>query len=238
MNNLALVAQAKNIQKNFKTTYMWGTFGSIVSATLIYNKTKQYPQWYNDTRVAKLKKFIGTKTWAFDCVGLIKAILWGWSGKQMKDYGGATYSSNGVPDLGADQMISCCKDVSKNFEDIVIGEVVWKSGHIGIYIGEGLVIESTPAWKSGVQISTFRDVPGYNSRKWTKHGKLPWVEYVAEEVEEEVEVKPTEIKVDGKTHKPNCVNVDGSIYIKARDVATIFGYDITAKGATPVFTKK
>lgn len=238
MNNLELVAQAKNIQKNFKTTYMWGTFGSIVSATLIHNKTKQYPDWYTSTRVEKLKKLVGTKTWAFDCVGLIKALLWGWQGIQMKDYGGATYSSNEVPDIGADQMISRCKGVSRDFDNIMVGEAVWKSGHIGIYIGNGLVIECTPSWKSGVQISTFKGVTGYKSRKWTKHGKLPWIDYVAEEAEEEVEVKPTEIKVDGKTHKPNCVNVDGSIYIKARDVATIFGYGITAKGATPVFTKK
>ena len=53
-------------------------------------------------------------------------------------------------------------------------------GHCGIYIGDGIVIESTPAWDSGVQKTglgnTGHSVNG-KSRTWTKHGKLPWVEY-------------------------------------------------------------
>ena len=119
-------------------------------------------------------------TFGFDCVCLIKGILWGWSGKLNTSYGGASYASNGVPDLGADTMIKVCSGVSTNFSNIVPGEAVWKSGHIGIYIGNGLAVECTPAWANKVQITAVANIgskSGYNARTWTKHGKLPYIDY-------------------------------------------------------------
>jgi hypothetical protein len=127
-------------------------------------------------------KAASSDTFGFDCCGLIKGILWGWSGDKSKTYGGATYKSNGVPDDSADTIITKCTDVSTDFTKIEVGEAVWKKGHIGVYIGDGLAIESTPAWKNGVQITACNcSKSGYNRRNWTKHGKLPYVEYTAEE---------------------------------------------------------
>lgn len=55
------------------------------------------------------------------------------------------------------------------------------SGHIGVYIGDGLAVECQPAWKNGVQITACNCTKaGYNRRNWTKHGKLPYIEYVEE----------------------------------------------------------
>ena len=54
------------------------------------------------------------------------------------------------------------------------------SGHVGVYVGDGKVIECTPKWTSDVQYSNLGNL-GYktgNWRNWTKHGYLPWVEYV------------------------------------------------------------
>lgn len=99
-----------------------------------------------------------------DCSGLIKGILWGYpdDGK---------YASNGVPDNNADTIITKCKNVSTNFNSISKGEFVWMSGHCGIYIGNSQVIESSPKWENGVQITNL------SLRNWKKHGKLPWVDY-------------------------------------------------------------
>jgi hypothetical protein len=119
-------------------------------------------------------------TFGFDCVCLIKGLLWGWSGDAGHTYGGAKYASNGVPDLGADQMFSQCRNASTDFSTIQVGEAVWMSGHIGIYIGDGLAVECTPTWKNCVQITAVHNIgkkSGYNGRKWTKHGKLPYVTY-------------------------------------------------------------
>jgi hypothetical protein len=77
-------------------------------------------------------------------------------------------------------MIAKCSGVSTDFSDInkiAVGEVVWLPGHIGIYVGNGLVVECTPAWANCVQFTSLGKIPGYNSRKWTKHGKLPYVTY-------------------------------------------------------------
>lgn len=99
-----------------------------------------------------------------DCSGLIKGILWGYpdNGK---------YTSNGVPDYNANTIITKCKNVSTDFSKIKKGEFVWMYGHCGIYIGNGQVIESSPAWENGVQITKL------SQRKWKKHGKLPWIDY-------------------------------------------------------------
>lgn len=104
-----------------------------------------------------------------DCSGLIKAIIW--------NYPGGKYESNGFYDHNANTIISKdCTDVSTNMSasDITPGEVVWMTGHIGIYIGNGYVIESTPKWKNKVQKTKLTD------RTWKKHGKLKCVEYVPE----------------------------------------------------------
>jgi hypothetical protein len=131
-------------------------------------------------------------TFGFDCVCLIKGVLWGWKGDKSKTYGGATYNTNGVPDIGADAMIGKCKDVSTNFSKIEIGEAVWCKGHIGVYIGDGLAVECTPSWENKVQITACNcDKAGYNRRDWTKHGKLPYITYVKEEKKETKPTTPT-----------------------------------------------
>jgi hypothetical protein len=128
-------------------------------------------------------KAASADTFGFDCVCLIKGVLWGWSGDTSKTYGGASYAVNGVPDIGADQMITKCKNISTDFSKIAIGEALWCAGHIGIYIGNGLAVECTPRWNNNVQITAVANIgkkSGYNARTWTKHGKLPYIEYDSE----------------------------------------------------------
>lgn len=108
-------------------------------------------------------------TFGFDCVGLIKGVLWDWNGDTNKTYGGAKYASNGVPDINADTMIQKCSTISTDFSTVEVGEAVWIPGHIGVYIGGGRVVECSPQWRNGVQITS--------KRKWLKHGKLPYITY-------------------------------------------------------------
>lgn len=99
-----------------------------------------------------------------DCSGLIKGILWGYPDK-------GKYASNGVPDYNADTIITKCNDVSTDFSIISKGEFVWMSGHCGVYIGNGRVIECSAKWENGVQITKL------SQRKWKKHGFLTWIDY-------------------------------------------------------------
>lgn len=179
MTNEQLVNMCKKIANNYKTLYIYGCFGAPMNST---NK-KRYTKNYAYNKRADRKKLIlaaSSNTFGFDCVNLIKGILWGWSGNVNATYGGAKYCSNGVPDVSANGMMDYCTSKSTDFSKIEIGEVVWMNGHIGVYIGDGLAVECTPIWKDGVQITAVGNIgkkKGYNTRTWTKHGKLKFIEY-------------------------------------------------------------
>lgn len=179
MTAAKLVEKAIDVAKNHKTLYVMGCFGAPMTA---YNK-QRYTNNNKYNRRPERTAMINAAsadTFGFDCVCLIKGLLWGWSADKNAIYGGAKYKSNGVPDYGADTMINVCSGVSTNFSNIVPGEAVWKSGHIGIYIGNGLAVECTPAWANKVQITAVANIgpkSGYNARTWTKHGKLPYIDY-------------------------------------------------------------
>ena len=196
-----LAAAAKNVTTR-RTLYVMGCFGAPMTAANrdYYCRNHSYNQ---QTTRTTLIKSATAETFGFDCSGLIKGLLWGWNGNKTHNRGGASYGSNGVPDKNANQMIAACRDVSTDFSRIEIGELLWKDGHVGIYIGSGQAVEATPSWQNGVQITAVRNVAAGTGHKWTKHGKLPWVEYsgAAEpatpptsDVKEVAEVKLTTLK--------------------------------------------
>ncbi len=119
----------------------------------------------------------------FDCVCLIKSILWGFDFK-IGGHGGAIYLANGVPDVGANRLIDLCYDISYDFSKIEIGEILWLDGHVGIYVGDRHVVEATKAWESKVLESTVlengvRIKNNHQVYTWIKHGKLPYITYNA-----------------------------------------------------------
>lgn len=171
------VAKLKDIATNYKTLYVMGCFGAPMTTANKKRYIDHHPYNKQPARV-KLINAASADTFGFDCVCLIKGVLWGWSGDKSKIYGGAKYATNGVPDADANAMINLCSEVSTDFSKIEIGEAVWTNGHIGVYIGNGLAIECTPAWKNKVQITACNcSKSGYNTRKWKKHGKLPYIDY-------------------------------------------------------------
>ena len=181
MDNKEFVKKLVDIAENYKTLYVMGCFGAPLNSS---NKERYCTNHsYNKNSVRqKMIKSASADTFGFDCVNLIKAVLWGWDGDKSKTYGGAKYVTNGVPDISADGMIAKCQNVSTDFSKIAIGEAVWMPGHIGIYIGNGLAIECTPAWKNCVQITSCNCTKnGYNRRDWLQHGKLPYITYIKEE---------------------------------------------------------
>lgn len=220
MTNLELVEIAKKAV-GCKTLYVMGAFGAPLNA----KNRKRYSKnnSYNKQPDRQIKILNATDdTFAFDCVGFApKGLLWGWNADTSKVYGGAKYKSNGVPDTNADGMIRKCYDVSTDFSvEPEIGELVWLSGHVGLYLGDWLVAESSPIWKDGVQITACnRKVAGYNRRNWTKHGKLPWVDYVKPEPEPtpepptpEPEPEPVEFQVGDAVR----LTPDATVYNKAK----------------------
>lgn len=173
------VAKLKDIATNYKTLYVMGCFGAPMTAANKKRYIDHHPYNKQPARV-KLINAASADTFGFDCVCLIKGVLWGWSGDKSKIYGGAKYATKGVSDVDANTMINLCSEVSTDFSKIKVGEAVWTNGHIGVYIGNGLAVECTPAWKNKVQITACNcSKPGYKTRKWKKHGKLPYIDYTA-----------------------------------------------------------
>lgn len=192
MTNKELAAKLKQIATGYKTLYVMGCFGAPMTPA---NK-KRYCNNHDYNRQTARTAMIqaaSADTFGFDCVCLIKGVLWGWNGDTSATYGGAKYASNGVPDIGADTMITKCSDISADFSNIEIGEAVWMEGHIGIYIGDGLAVECTPKWANKVQITACNCTKnGYNRRNWTKHGKLPYITYIKEEKPQPEPAQPSD----------------------------------------------
>lgn len=178
MKNKEFVSKLKNIAENYKTLYVMGCNGAALTNINkeIYIKSDSFNQ--DPERIKKIKNAT-SDTYGFDCVSIIKAILWGWEGDNDHIYGGATYLKDGILDVNADTMISQTSP-TKDFSNILEGEVVWIKGHIGVYIGDGLVVECSPKFQDKVQITALENIgkkKGYESRKWSMHGKLPYIEY-------------------------------------------------------------
>ena len=117
----------------------------------------------------------------FDCVCLIKSILWGFNFSKGA-HGGAIYLANGVPDVGANRMIELCTNISDDFKNINVGEILWLDGHVGIYVGNRTVVEATTAWESKVLISDVLDngnriKNNHQVYRSVKHGYLPYIKY-------------------------------------------------------------
>lgn len=223
MTNIELKNKLLDIVNNYNTIYGMGTWGWIVTQSAIDRKVKE-SSWWTSSKVNIVKKVIGKNYFMFDCVGLIKGILWGWNGSN-KIYGGAGYACNGVPDVNTEGMLAKCKNVSTNFSNVEVEEYLWMSGHCAIYIGDGLCVECTPIWKNGVQITAVANIgkkSGYNSRTWTKHGKLPYITYEKEEVEEVKQYKIIVDKIPVYTNSSNAKNNKSSVGTWSKGTYYIF----------------
>lgn len=147
--------------------YWYGTYGNKCTLKKYESKSKQYsyPKYdhYKPSRKPGYMKDIEQGRRCADCVGMIKSFFWT-GGKYDTD---PKYGTNHCPDKNANGMLAICKktgDIS-TIPDIP-GLVVWKSGHIGVYIGGGYTIEMRGFDYDCVKRKV-TDGP------WTKWGMLP-----------------------------------------------------------------
>lgn len=219
MNNYQFASELKSIANNRKTLYVMGCFGAPMTAANKIRYTNNHEYNRKSARSAMIKS-ASEDTFGFDCVGLIKGVLWGWNGNTERIYGGADYASRGVADINADMMISKCSSVSEDFSSVQVGEAVWIPGHIGVYIGGGKVVECSPQWRNGVQITT--------KRKWQKHGKLPYITYSTAKEEDVVSVELSVLKANSRGDQ-----------VKALQRILIgCGYDLKADGVFGTITDR
>lgn len=154
--NLGLVEYCK---AQLGLPYWYGTFGQIATQGLLRQKSAQYPSQY------KHNDFIeqyGKRV--HDCVGLIKGYLWCDSPMASPIY-------NASQDKDVSGMLANCS-VNGNISTMPdeLGVLVFMDGHVGIYIGNGKVIEARGHLYGVVETKL-------KERKWIKWGKLDWLTY-------------------------------------------------------------
>lgn len=181
-----------------KTLYVHGAFGWPMTDSNKRLALARYPFNRRADRAAAIDT-AEADCFGFDCVCFVKAMLWGWDGDSSKEYGGAKYQSNGIPDVTEYALLGMCADVSGDFSTIQPGEYLYTTGHCGIYIGNGLAVECTYNWDDGVQVTRVENISplGANSsRKWLKHGKLPGIVYEATSAAESGEKSSKDFTLD------------------------------------------
>lgn len=169
-NNLGLVQWAIQAHEA-GWGYIYGTYGNVLTENLLQDRAAVFGSEVTDYMDFIRQNWLGKRT--ADCVGLIKG--YGWYDAES---GEIKVGSNGMMEVGANAMFSNAT-VKGTIDTIpeVPGLAVWVDGHIGIYIGNGEVIEA---------MNTLRGVTRTQlaGREWTHWLQIPYISYV-ENMEED-----------------------------------------------------
>ena len=170
-NNKDLAAYAIQAWEN-NWGYVWGTYGSVLTESLLSYKIQQYPDGVGQYAGFIRSHWLNRR--CTDCVGLIKG--YGWLDAST---GAIRYGTNGMPDYGANTMYRAAAQAGVSGQDYgpmstmpdVVGLAVHMNGHIGVYIGGGYVIEAanTSAGVIKTQLA---------GRGWTEWCKIPYINYL------------------------------------------------------------
>lgn len=143
--------------------YWWGTFGQTANAGLLAAKRQQYPGYYT---AGDFPAQFGQKV--HNCVGLIKGYLW-------------CDAPDGEPIYKAAQdvavsglFMACSESGSIDTMPDMPGVCVFMRdmSHVGVYIGDGYVVEATGHAKGVVKTKLA-------GRGWGLWGKPRWISYEA-----------------------------------------------------------
>lgn len=158
-NNIGLVEHAEMAYRE-RWGYVWGTFGQVLSLAVFNQKKNQYPQGVGNYASFIKSNWLNKRS--VDCIGLMKSYLW-WNNGNVK------YTPS--QDINANMAYNMAK---KKGGIATIPEIpglcVWRRGHIGVYIGNGWVIEAQGT-KYGVRKNRLRD---RNFTHWMEH---PHIQY-------------------------------------------------------------
>ena len=170
-NNLDLVTWAVRAEQA-GWGYVWGSQGELLTESRFQSLAASYPKEVGGYEEWIRTHWLGKRT--ADCSGLIRGYWWLDAETQEVKYG-----SNGIPAMGADAMYQAAaeKGPMSTMPEIP-GLGVWHKGHIGIYIGNGEVVEAMSTRKGVVRTQLANG-------HWTAWIKIPYINYI-ESTEEEV----------------------------------------------------
>ena len=147
--------------------YVWGTFGTVLTESMLQYKLEQYPD-IGASEAFIREHWLGRRT--TDCVGLLKG--YGWLNPDTLTI---DYNTNGMPDYNADRMYASAKENGTEYGGMdtmpdIVGLGLWKQGHWGVYVGNGYAIEAM-----GTQYGVVRTK--VEGRGWQGWCKIPYIQY-------------------------------------------------------------
>lgn len=157
--------------------YWYGTCVYNCTSSLRSRKAAQYPSHYASSRTSRYNSDISKKLVCMDCIGMIKGFFWTNGGAGVKEAIGtgkaisSKYGGNGCPDKSADGMLSWCKSKGCKYGKIatlpeVPGILLFSSGHVGVYVGDGYAVEAR-GFSYGVVKTKV------SARSWTSWAYMP-----------------------------------------------------------------
>ena len=152
--------------------YVYGTIGQVLNENILQAKKAQYPAQITKYETFIRQNWMGKRT--ADCVNAIKSYFW-WDAKKNDPVYNIAYDKIGDTWQSADGMFKTAK-VKGPIDTMpeVIGLGVRFPGHIGVYIGNGQVIESRGT-KYGVVLTNLKE------RGWTHWLEIPNITYLTTE---------------------------------------------------------
>ena len=141
--------------------YWWGCFGQLADGALYAQKKAQYPTYYT---AADFPNQYGQKV--HDCVGLIKGYLW-------CDTPDGSPKYNAAQDVAVEGLYRTCHrrgGISTLPETPGVCVFMANMGHVGVYIGNGEVVEAMGHAYGVVKTK----VAG---RGWAYWGMPEWISY-------------------------------------------------------------
>lgn len=158
MNNLELTNKAKELLE-IETVFVWGAMGERITMTTINNAIRIAPRRYTPEIIERLKRMIGKDIYCFDCIGVLR-----WCTKNNEQISTDELFEKGVDGGDIDSLPN------------IPGILVYMPNHIGIYIGNSEVIESTYAVGVGYGVTKTK----VKDRNWTHWFKSHWINYTEE----------------------------------------------------------
>lgn len=134
------------------TNYIYGYKYTKATQEGVNRLARQYPNVFTSSYLNKIKKKGMIGKLAVDCSGLISQYT-----KKM---------------LGSSQLYAqaYARLPIAKWKDFAIGTVLWKSGHVGVYLGNGLVAEA-----KGIDYGTI--VSKITDTKWAYGLTFSWIDY-------------------------------------------------------------
>lgn len=228
--NLGLVEHC-HMALNEGFGYVWGCFGQVLTPALLIQKLKQYPSGVGNYETFIRQNWLNKRS--VDCIGLIKSYLW-WNNGNVK--------YNPSQDKNADGMFAIAKEKGPiNTIPEIPGVLVWRKGHIGVYIGNGEVIEARGT-KYGVKKYKLKD------RTFTHWLECPYINYIREEViikpNKPLSTDKVRVSILGDVKTLDGYKKDGTnyilidnVYIPIRSVFEALGYKVGWENNTVVVSK-